>query len=395
MKKRVLSIFLICAFMLCGCGSKETQKDESETQMASEETDVRYEIKELPVPDPLLAENAQGSDYIGDGFEGFVADLAGLPAIYYSSISFEYEEYAATVSRYTLNEDMDWVSKELCENSLSEFLNNKYEQTNWKWCTLKRFKRGDDGNLYGIFVYAVKETVMLEGEETEVITQKYSLLQIDEENDTVFDVPLDEVIQVQKAAGRGEDNEGEADWLSDYHIFEDGKVLLIGGDAGGASGYLVDGESGQLLNELGNIVNGKKRFAYGESEVVFFSNGPNLFQVYGIPDMSEENTFGSLLDQEVIGKDWHFYMNPVTWELFLCNVTGVYKVENYQSSDVVDCLTVKTDMSEVFTDGAEVLDFLVGDEEDFYLCLQETTEEYDVETKQYRMLHGTKIVSES
>lgn len=394
MKKRVFSIFLICVFALSGCGSKEADKDLPETKMASEEADVRYEIKELPVADPLLAENSGGSDYIGNDFEGFVADASGNPAIYYSDISFDDEQYYATITRYTISESMDWVSEELCENSLSEFLNNKYEQSGWQWCTLNNFKRGDDGNLYGIFIYAVKETVMLEGEETEVISQKYSLLEIDEENDTVFDVPLDGVIQVQSVAANGWDNKNETDWLSDYHIFEDGKVLLIGGNAGGSSGYLVDGESGQLLNELGNIANGKKRFVYGESEVVFFSNGPNLFQVYAIPDMNEENTFGSLLDQEVIGKDWHFYMNPDTWELFLCNVTGVYKAENYQSSDVVDCLTVKTDMSEVFTDGAEVLDFLVGDEEDFYLCLQETTEEYGVETKQYRMLHGTKIVSE-
>lgn len=393
MRKRVISIFLICVFVLSGCGSKDVEKDEHETQMASEEENVRYEIKELPVPDPLLSENTQGSDYIGDTFEGFVTDTTGAPAIYYSDISREDEEYYATITRYTLNDNMDWVTEELCENSLNEFVNNKFEQTNWQWCSLDDFKRGDDGNLYGIFIYAVKETAMLEGEETEVISYKYLLLQIDEENDVIFDVPLDDVIQVQSAAVRGGDDGSGEQWLTDYHIFEDGKVLLIGGNAGGASGFLVDGESGKLISELGNIVNGKKRFAYGESEVVFFSNGPNLFQVYGIPGLEQENMFGSLLDQEVIGKDWHFYVNTDIWQLYLCNITGIYKVENYQSSDVVDCLTKNTDLSEVFTEGAEIVCFLVGDEEDFYLCLQQTIEEEGAKIKQYRFVYGAKSES--
>ena len=68
------------------------------------------------------------SDYLGASFEGFVADLQGKPAVYSSDFTLEDDEYNATISRWTLDEKGNWESDELCDVSLSEFLNNKYEQ---------------------------------------------------------------------------------------------------------------------------------------------------------------------------------------------------------------------------------------------------------------------------
>jgi hypothetical protein len=152
----------------------------------------------------------------------------------------------------------------------------------------------------------------------------------------------------------------------------------------------LDGDTGQLQTEMGNIVSGKRRFAFGESEILYYNNGSKTFQLYGIPDLTLENSLGSQLSEDVLGKDWHFYMNPDTWELYLCNTTGVYKAQNYQNSDEIDCLTTHTDLSDTLTADTEILSFLVGEDEDFYLCLLESTEEYGVVSKQYRMIHWTK-----
>jgi hypothetical protein len=106
--------------------------------------------------------------------------------------------------------------------------------------------------------------------------------------------------------------------------------------------------------------------------------------------VTELNTFGSKLSEDVMNKDWFFYMNPDTWELFMCNRSGVYKAANYQSSDDVEWLTEKTDMSEVENGSADILDFFVGAEDDFYICMMETTEEYGVKSRQYRMVYYGK-----
>lgn len=83
--KRVLSIFMVCILVLSGCGSEETPRTKQEVTI--QEKKVRYKVEELSLPESLLTENAQGSDYIGDEFSGFTADLNGKPAVYYSDFT--------------------------------------------------------------------------------------------------------------------------------------------------------------------------------------------------------------------------------------------------------------------------------------------------------------------
>lgn len=383
--KRLVSMLLICVLALSACGKQETE-DDGETQLQVKETVAPYQVKELSLPDPLMADNIEGSDYIGNDFNGFVADTQDKPAIYYSNFSFESEEYVSTISRWSLDEDGNWNVKELCENSLSEFLNQKYEQLEWVSSRLGNFRRGDNGSLYAVFTYYLKEIKEIEGEETEMLRQKYSILEIDEENDSIFEVPLEIGPAAQVAKGYNLDVE----WISDYHIFEDGSVFILSSDSGGGYGYLVDGETGQVTDEVGNVVTGKRRFAFGESEIIFYSNEKKLFQVLDFPELGEQNTFGSKLDDSVMGKEWYFYINPGTWQLYLCNKGGVYRAAGYQNSDDMEWLTEKTDMSEVEQTDSEILDFFVGPDEDFYICMMESTEEFGQEYKQYRIVHYVK-----
>lgn len=387
MKNRLIGILLICVFALSACGKQEAETNDGK-ELQVKETMPSYQYKELSLPDPLIMDNADGSDYIGNDFSGFVADTQDKPAIYYSNFSFEAEEYVSTISRWSLNEDGNWDVEELCENSLSEFLNQKYEQLEWQRCKLHDFRRGDNGSLYAVFTYYLKETKEIEGEDTNMIRQKYSILEIDEENDSIFEIPL----EIGPAASNaiGYNWETPVEWLSDYHIFEDGSVFILSSDSGGGYGYLVDGETGQITDEVGNVVTGKRRFAFGESEIVFYSNEKKQFQVLDFPELGEQNTFGSKLDDSVLGKEWYFYMTPDTWQMYLCNKGGVYRAVSYQNSDEVEWMTERTDMSEVEQSDSEILDFFVGPDEDFYICMMETTEEFGQVYKGYRIVHYAK-----
>lgn len=385
--KRLVSIMLICVFVLSACGKQEPEK-EDDKELQVKETVTPYQYNELSLPDPLKIDNMEGSDYIGDNFNGFVADIQGKPGVYYSNFSFEAEEYVSAISRWSLDENGNWSVEELCENSLSEFLNQKYEQLEWQRCKLNNFRRGDNGSLYAVFTYYLKDTKEVEGEDVDMILQKYSILEIDEENDSIFEIPLEIGPAAQEAVRY--DWETAVEWLGDYHIFEDGSVFILSSDSGGGYGYLVDGETGQVTDEIGNVVTGKRRFAFGESEIVFYSNEKKQFQVLSFPELEEQNTFGSKLDDSVLGKEWYFYMDPDTWQMYLCNEGGVYRATSYQSSDEVEWLTERTDMSEVEQTDSGILDFFVGADEDFYICMMETTEEFGQVYKGYRILHYVK-----
>lgn len=389
MSRKLLSILLIGMLVLSGCG-KEEKETQGQLSVSEEENKVKYEVSELTIPDALQAENAQGSDYVGNDFQGFISDPQGKPALYYCSFSLENEEYSAAVTRWTLAEETDWQDEDLCENSLSEFLNQKYEQVEWKRFQLDQFRRGDDGSLYGILTYYVKETKEEDGEMTEFETQKFSILELDEENDRVFEIPIADVSSSVEKENRPFGEEPTGIDFTNYHAFEDGNILLIYTESGSENGRMIDGETGQTVHELGNIVNGRRRFAFGESELIFFSNDSMKFQVLSMPDLEEQNVFGSQLNSEIISKDWFFSVNPDTWELFLCNETGVYQATGYQDSDDVTCLTSGTDMSALVEGEGMISDFYMADEKDFYVCLQETVEEYGEETSIYRMLHYQK-----
>ena len=53
-------------------------------------------------------------------------------------------------------------------------------------------------------------------------------------------------------------------------------------------------------------------------------------------------------------------------------------------------MTSATTFDELAQGQATVMDFFVGDNEDYYICLVETTEEYGMESSSYRMVHYTK-----
>lgn len=387
MRRKILAITLASMLVLSSCGSSEQVKKET-TDISQTKEEARYESKEMSLPDPLQTANASASDYLGASFEGFVADLQGKPAVYSSDFTLEDDEYNATISRWTLDEKGNWESDELCDISLSEFLNNKYEQKEWTRCKVQNFRRGDNGNLYAVFVYYEKADLEVNGEVTDGIAEKYSILEIDEENDSVYEIPLEVAPEVKEDFGKRE--AWEVDWITDYHVYEDGNILLICGESGGGYGYYIDGETGKTLNDLGSVISSKTRFAYGESELIFYSKGLKSFQVLGIPDLEEQNKFGSSLGDDVLGKEWYFYMNPDDWKLYLFNGDTVYQAANYQNSEELEPLTSATTFDDLAQGQATVMDFFVGDNEDYYICLVETTEEYGMESSSYRMVHYTK-----
>lgn len=388
MRRKLISIALACALVLGGCGNSETEKKE-QTDVSKVKEEVRYESNEMSLPDLLQTENASNMDYLGNSFDGFVADLQGKPAVYSSDITLEDEEYNAAINRWTLDEKSNWETDQLCDVSLSEFLNNRYEQKEWMRCKIQNFRRGDNGNLYAIFVYYEKADIEVNGEVTDGVAEKYSILEMDEENDLVYEIPLEVAPQVRDDFGRRDSV--EVDWITDYHIYEDGNILLICGESGGGYGYYIDGETGKILNDLGSVISSKTRFAYGESEMMYYSKALKSFEVLSIPDLEEQNKFGENLGEDVLGKDWYFYMDPDTWQLYMFNGESVYRVPNYQSGQEIDSITSATTFDNLAEGRATVMDFFVGENEDIYICLVETTEEYGMESSTYRMVHYTKV----
>ena len=388
MRRKLISIALACALVLGGCGNSETEKKE-QTDVSKVKEEVRYESNEMSLPDLLQTENASNMDYLGNSFDGFVADLQGKPAVYSSDITLEDEEYNAAINRWTLDEKSNWETDQLCDVSLSEFLNNRYEQKEWMRCKIQNFRRGDNGNLYAIFVYYEKADIEVNGEVTDGVAEKYSILEMDEENDSVYEIPLEVAPQVREDYGRRDSV--EVDWITDYHIYEDGNILLICGESGGGYGYYIDGETGKILNDLGSVISSKTRFAYGESEMMYYSKALKSFEVLSIPDLEEQNKFGENLGEDVLGKEWYFYMDPDTWQLYMFNGESVYRVPNYQSGQEIDSITSATTFDNLAEGRATVMDFFVGENEDIYICLVETTEEYGMESSTYRMVHYTKV----
>ena len=388
MRRKLISIALACALVLGGCGNSETEKKE-QTDVSKVKEEVRYESNEMSLPDLLQTENASNMDYLGNSFDGFVADLQGKPAVYSSDITLEDEEYNAAINRWTLDEKGNWETDQLCDVSLSEFLNNRYEQKEWMRCKIQNFRRGDNGNLYAIFVYYEKADIEVNGEVTDGVAEKYSILEMDEENDLVYEIPLEVAPQVRDDFGRRDSV--EVDWITDYHIYEDGNILLICGESGGGYGYYIDGETGKILNDLGSVISSKTRFAYGESEMMYYSKALKSFEVLSIPDLEEQNKFGENLGEDVLGKEWYFYMDPDTWQLYMFNGESVYRVPNYQSGQEIDSITSATTFDNLAEGRATVMDFFVGENEDIYICLVETTEEYGMESSTYRMVHYTKV----
>ena len=422
MKRRLLSICLMCILVLSGCGKGETE--EQDIQIPAEPENTKYKMEELILPDFFSAQEEEHEfEYEEEKdalFDGFVSDLQGKPAVYASSFTLEEEEYLADIARWTLKENKDWKEDHLCQNSLSEFLNLKYEQEHWTRFTLDQFRRGDDGSLYGIFCYYIEGKSEVDGEMVEMVTQHFSILQMDEENDQVFETPLPDFSYSMQKYVFGVGATSLERKFTDYHVFEDGKMLFLYNESGGESGKIIDGETGEVLNDLGNFISGRRRFAFGESEIIIFSNEDKKFRVLGIPELEEDNVFGTQLGEDVIGKDWFFYTNPDTWELYICNETGVYSVLSYLDSDEVRSLTGDTDITSLSerSDGEEgskegasaegpgdgrsqagnagsvkkaggIVDFFVESEDSIYICLREMNGD-GVDDESYRIVHYEK-----
>ena len=146
-----------------------------------------------------------------------------------------------------------------------------------------------------------------------------------------------------------------------------------------------------ISTDLGSVISSKTRFAYGESEMMYYSKALKSFEVLSIPDLEEQNKFGENLGEDVLGKEWYFYMDPDTWQLYMFKGESVYRVPNYQSGQEIDSITSATTFDNLAEGRATVMDFFVGENEDIYICLVETTEEYGMESSTYRMVHYTKV----
>lgn len=385
MRRRFLCMALICAMAFTACGEEETSNN---TQIVKqEENEIKYELIQVTLPDAFAPDNMVNSfgEPTANNNVGFVADVQGNPAVYQCNMSFEGEEYNTSITRYTLNaKGKDWETEDLCNESLSKFLNAQYEKKEWKRCEISDFKRGDNGNLYCVFTYYVPE----EEDGEEVMMPYVSILEVDEDNDKLFEIPLQDIkFQSQKDRRPGADWQQQMSLLADYHAMEDGQILVT---LDSMQSILVDGESGKTLAEVGSLMSERKANAYGEGEMIFYSSADNAFEVVDIENGEKENEFGKSLGDDELAKDWNLFMNADTWELYAFNGSQIYKTTSYQDADEFETLTGDADMAEVVGMGT-VLDFFVDEEEGFYIITREMGMTDEAQVSDYKIMHLKKV----
>ncbi|MCR5798294.1 MAG: hypothetical protein K6G63_10305 [Eubacterium sp.] len=396
---RVLSACLVGVMLISSsaCTKKEEKKIEP-IEMPKQEEKVLYQKEDLEIPDALDAEFSYDGTYTGNDFSGFVADLQGNPAVYSAKVNREGEEYTASISRFTLKENKkSWKSEDLCENALSKFMTNKKEQYPWTKFTISQFRRGDNGTLYCVFTYYMKEDKETKGKKLTEVVPYVSILELGEDSDTVneillpgFDTKGDGLVM---AGQRRRDELGNQNIISDYHVFEDGNILLIKEESGVFSGTLVDGESGQTIENIGVLVTQRKRVGFLESEYIYLSPETKKFQVASIPDKEVLNEMGDNIDEAVMDADWFYSVNPNTWALYFYSPAGIYRSDSYQTDKD---LTLVTEVEEESVGGeVQLLDFFAADDEDFYLCYVETKQEYREITRTYNITRYSKTDSKN
>ncbi len=360
--KKLWVVFLLAVVMsLTGCGeekgeSQPSRKPEEQTAEYRQDDFVTLPDEGMYHQDNLLVTNIE-------------RDMSGRPALYMMEGGLdESEEPYAQIIRYSLSEQGEWDMNMICAESLTK----RVKRTDGRAFALPYICRGDDGNLYALLqIGGITEEDNGQQyempEEEDTAAPEYSVLQLDEEKDSFYEVPL------QTDSGGDDEAEGSqgSDKVNQFHVMEDGSPFLV---FGAGKAVFFDSETGAVTStETVTDRAFEKNVGFGEQEFIYYSSASKLFQVMDKDNMTVRTTFGQEIEESDRGKDWYFDTHTDDWLMYAFNLSGLYQIGEQGKKMTISALSEYGSFDGL--NGATIYDVLVDEQENVYVLIRRQAED--------------------
>lgn len=361
--RRSICIMLLTGMMgiaLCGCG-----EEEGNAAVSTQPKTVKYEETDFAVlPDESIT-TPEGMLTVNT----LQRDREDRVAMYVPEMGMEDGEYYQQVTEYALDQDGNWERKNICEKSLTKRVIKK----GGSWLnSIPYVIRGDDGELYALLQM---EWPMIAGEEPSEEDEestpsvRYSVLQLDEEQDQFYEVSL-----------RLEDRSLSAvdtspDMLKKFHVMEDGTLFFVFGNR---SAVQFDADSGAPVAVCENVPDNAftQNVCYGDKQFVFYSLSNKLLNILDLDTMTITKTFGEDVPENDRKKEWCFDTHTSDWNMFGFNLSGLYSIRPVGKN--VSIQKLSRDGSFDKLGDATIYDIQVDEEKNVYILLRKRPDDsYD------------------
>lgn len=362
-KKCIRIIFLAGAMglMLCGCGNEEKE----DTAISSQSGTIKYEETGFTVlPDESVV-TPEGMLMVNT----LQRDREGRVAMYIPERGTEDGDYYQQVTEYAMDKNGDWERKNICEKSLTKrVLGQKDAWIN----SIPYVIRGDDGELYALLQMewpALADEVSEEEDGESTPSVRYSVLQLDEEQDQFYEVAL-----------RLEDRslsevDTSAEMLKKFHVMEDGTLFFVFGNR---TAIQFDADSGAPVAVCENVPDNAlvQNVCYGDKQFVFYSLSNKLLNILDLDTMTVTKTFGEDVPEDSRKREWCFDTHTDDWNLFGFNTSGLYSIRPIGKNVSIQKLSKDGSFDKL--EDAMIYDIQVDEEKDVYILMRKRPEDsYD------------------
>lgn len=362
MRRSICIMFLtgMMGIALCGCG-----EEEGNAAVSTQPKTVKYEETDFAVlPDESIT-TPEGMLTVNT----LQRDREDRVAMYVPEMGMEDGEYYQQVTEYALDQDGNWERKNICEKSLTKRVIKK----GGSWInSIPYVIRGDDGELYALLqmewpVIAGEEPSEEDEESTPSV--RYSVLQLDEEQDQFYEVSL-----------RLEDRslsevDTSPDMLKKFHVMEDGTLFFVFGNR---SAVQFDADSGAPVAVCENVPDNAftQNVCYGDKQFVFYSLSNKLLNILDLDTMTITKTFGEDVPENDRKKEWCFDTHTSDWNMFGFNLSGLYSIRPVGKN--VSIQKLSRDGSFDKLGDATIYDIQVDEEKNVYILLRKRPDDsYD------------------
>lgn len=362
MKKSICMMFFagMMGIALCGCG-----EEEGNAAVSTQPETVKYEETDFAVlPDESIT-TPEGMLTVNT----LQRDREDRVAMYVPEMGMEDGEYYQQVTEYALDQNGNWERKNICEKSLTK----RVIKQGGSWInSIPYVIRGDDGELYALLQMEWPVTVgeePTEEDEESTPSVRYSVLQLDEEQDQFYEVSL-----------RLEDRSlSEVDtspaMLKKFHVMEDGTLFFVFGNR---SAVQFDADSGAPVAVCENIPDNAfaQNVCYGDKQFVFYSLSNKLLNILDLDTMTITKTFGEDVPEDDRKKEWCFDTHTNDWNMFGFNLSGLYSIRPVGKN--VSIQKLSRDGSFDKLEDATIYDIQVDEEKNVYILLRKRPDDsYD------------------
>lgn len=353
--KRGIALLGVVVLILTACNSGSGGEDEVATSTPGQEK--YYSEENMAVlPDETMYE---GDLLLTNDLQ---INQQGEPTLYQfrEETDDSGDEFAAIVE-YSLNSDGNWKTKEICKKDILKRVKNETQHN----LEFPFIQRGDDGNLYMLVKsFDDDESGPMGGGDKEKVYCAYSVMAIDEGNDTLHEVKLQ--TKATNDAGEEIDYAREFD-VTNFHVMEDGTYMLV---FSGSAALWFDGATGTQTNVCTTIADSAfgKNVAYGESQILYFSGSSKLFGILDSDSLELISNFGKEIPEENRKYDWYFDTDTTTWQTFAFNQSGLYRISDFGKKASAILLSSRGNFDNLAN--ANIYDVLVGANEELYILVR-------------------------